>query len=781
MRYPVTRERPVRFYSGLVCILTAALTGVAWLADKPPLLENYSFSQELTDRNGELLRLTTAKDQSFRAFAPLEQISPKAIEATLLYEDRFFRSHPGVNPVALFEAALDTYLLGGKRRGASTITMQLARLHFGIESSTPLGKVEQICAALRLEAHYTKDEILEAYLNLAPYGGNVVGIKAASLIYFGKEPADLTLGESLLLSVIPQNPNRRKPTREGLESNALLAARTRVAQVYAAAHPEVEESALGLSHPFDMRRSASIPFEAPHATTALLGRKSDVKKIETTIDARLQRRIETRVASYVERNRDVGIANAAVMLVDHRTMEVLALVGSADFHDEEIDGQVSAATAKRSPGSTLKPFVYALAMDQGIVHPRSLLRDAPTHFADYTPHNFDGEFIGPLTATEALVRSRNIPAVWLTSQLDDGGLHGLLEAAGVRDLRPREEYGLPVVLGGVELTMEELTSLYAALPAGGVVRKPVYKRGARAESSARILSDEASFLTLKMLEQNPRPGQHFKKEWTLDPTPVAWKTGTSPGSRDAWSIGVVGQQVLAVWVGQFRGGSSPAYVGRKSAAPLFFEIADSLRSRAQHGAAPRDDLNVTRVPVCAVSGMLPGSHCPHEIDSWFIPGKSPISQCEIHQKIAVDNRTGERLCAGSSPHSREEVFELWPSDLAKLFRAAGLPRKMPPPYKKECRGRLKPLLTSTLEITSPREHVVYSLRADRIDSEKIALSANCDADAAKLYWFVDAKLVGRADAGETLLWTPQPGDFEIRVVDDRGRFAKQNVAVKVVE
>ncbi len=777
----VARRKPAIFICASIAIIAAC---ILWLKDKPVLLEQYDFSTSVYDRDGHLLRLNTAKDESYRVFVPFDEISKNVQEATLLYEDRYFWSHPGFNPIAIVKAAVDTYIRQQRRRGASTVTMQLARMHFGITSRTPMGKLSQIAHAIKLEIHYSKKQILEAYLNLAPYGGNLTGIKAASLVYFGKEPGELTLAEAMALSVIPQNPHKRKPTPNGMEPNELIKARTRLADSWISGHPEHEKNQLGLTHPLKMRNVSQLPFLAPHFTTTLLMRVKDQGKVETTIDLKLQGALERRISSYVERNRASGIFNAAAMLIDHRNMEVLALVGSADFHDRKIDGQVSAATSRRSPGSTLKPFVYALAMDQGIIHPGSLLKDAPATFAEYTPHNFDGEYRGPLTATEALVRSRNIPAITLSSKLQSNGLYEFVKSAGVENLRPKNDYGLAPVLGGIELTMEKLVELYALLAGGGELRPLKFRlfESGTSHDTKRLLSKEASFLTLAMLFNNPRPGQGFKDDWIRDPSPVSWKTGTSPGSRDAWSVGVFGPYVLAVWVGQFKGGGSAVYVGRKSAAPLFFEIVDNLRGPGGfQPTKPDDDLNIVKVDVCSVSGALPREYCPNTKLSWFIPGKSPIGRCHIHRKIKIDSRTGKRSCDENSEYNREEVFEFWPSDLAKLFREAGLPRRLPPTYGKKCQGTRKDPLTSTLKITSPRKKLTYSIRACKLDKERIAFKAISDADALKLFWFVDSKHVGRADPGETLFWKPAPGTFTIRVVDDKGRFDTRRLVVEVVE
>ncbi|MBN2528893.1 MAG: penicillin-binding protein 1C [Deltaproteobacteria bacterium] len=746
-------------------------------------MDTCDFGCEIYDRNGKLMRLTTASDERYRSFVSFNQISKHLVDATLLYEDRYFWQHPGVNVVALMAAAVDTYV-GGNQRGASTITMQLARMKYGIDSRTPLGKLHQILWAFRLEMHYTKEEILEAYFNLAPYGGNVEGIKAASLIYFGKSPQNLTQSEAILLATIPQNPAKRKPGPLGKETDSLYDARQRLGAIWLTEHPNVERHALGLRHRFTLGLPLQLPFFAPHTTVRLLAKHRGARRLDTTLLLEIQKELEERIGTYVEKHRLAGIHNAAAMVLDHRNNHVVALVGSADFFNANIDGQVNGTTARRSPGSALKPFVYGLAMDEGLIHPASLLKDSPVSFSDYTPGNFDKQFRGPISATEALVRSRNIPAVRLASQLSDGGLYQLLQKAGVKKLRDENTYGLPIVLGGVEVSMEELASLYSALKNDGVVTDVVYEkpRATAERLRVRIMSPEAAFLNTEMLSVHGRPGQRFNDAWTRDSFPVAWKTGTSPGMRDAWSVGIVGQYVVVVWVGQFMGGQSPAYVGKRSAAPLFFEIVDSLRARGLQPPVHLDkQLNVTRVEVCATSGALPGPHCPHTRETWFIPGKSPIQRCAIHQQIEVDTRTGQRVCPEKAGSGQKQVVELWPSDMRQLFKEAGLPRTPPPQFPSSCALSASEPELASLKITSPKNRLVYAVRSDSHEEEKVPFTAQSSGDANVLFWFVNGAPIGRAAPGETLFWPPRPGTFQVAVLDDQGRSDSLTVHIEMVK
>ncbi len=757
--------------------LAAVAAGIAaaWLlVPRPPLREGLGFSRAVFDREGRLLRLTLAPDGRYRLWVPLARISPRMVDATLLQEDRFFRLHAGVNPVALARAAARTYLTSGRRMGGSTLTMQLARIRYAVDSRSVRGKLVQVLRALQLERHYSKQEILEAYLNLAPYGRNVEGVGAASLIYFEKEAERLGLAEALALAVIPQSPARRAP---GESNGALEAARARLGRRWLAAHPGEPAERAGLAGPLVARAPAALPFLAPHFVDGVLASGGE-GTVVTTLDLRRQRLVERALRAHVQRRRGIGIDNAAALLVDRRSMEVLAAVGSADFFDERIQGQVDGTRAKRSPGSALKPFLYGLAVEQGLVHPRSILKDAPARFRGYDPENFDGRFAGPLTATEALVRSRNVPAVELASRLDPG-LHAFLVRAGITGLRPEAHYGLALVLGGAEVTMEELVRLYALLPNGGLVR-PLRKRLADpAAPGERLLSEEAAWVVLDMLAQNPRPGSAMAGSVDRHPE-VAWKTGTSHGYRDAWAVGMVGPYVLAAWVGRFDGQGNPAFVGLEAAAPLLFDVVDALRAEGRVDPVARPPPPaLARVAVCAVSGKLPGPRCRHTVPTWFLPGVSPIDTCDVHREVLVDT-AGRRACA-AGPGVRAEVYEFWPSDLLRLFAEAGIPRRVPPPQAPGCRFDDRAARGAPPKITSPQEGVTYSLRAARVGEEPIPLTAVTDADAREVFWFVDAELVGAARRGEPVLWRARPGRFVVRAVDDQGRAGAARVQVAVVQ
>jgi penicillin-binding protein 1C len=754
-------------------LLFAAVVWASWLLlPKPPLLDGISFSQCVRDRNGKLLRITLTADQKFRVWTPLPNISPALADATLRFEDKYYRCHPGVNPVALLRSALNLRA-GGAHSGASTITMQLARLRYHLCTRTLSGKFVQIVRALELERHYSKAEILEAYLNLAPYGRNIEGVGAASQIYFDKPASRLSRPEAVALSVIPQSPSRRALFVDR-NNQSLDSAQS---HWYDRAKIDREFSA----RLFSARAQRDRKFLAPHFVQRIIATEKGRDEIVTTLDLAKQQLIERRVADYIQTNRNRGIQNAAALLVDTRTMDVLAQIGSADFFNAEIQGQVDGTRAPRSPGSTLKPFVYALALQQGLIHPLSILSDAPHSFGDYNPENFDREFVGPIRACDALARSRNLPAVELASQLHHPTLYEFLRGAGVKLPRSESVYGLSLPLGGAEVTMEDLVRLYAALANNGELRP--LRRTSRDPTAARgrsVIMPEAAFLTLEMINL-PRP--EVGRGYSDQATPVFWKTGTSHGFRDAWSIAVFNHYVLAVWIGNFDGRGNGTFVGRIAAAPLLFQIIDSLRATWPEPSLPHlppPGANLKRVSFCAVSGDLPEPYCTQLVEGWFIPGISPIKLCDVHQEVLVDAASGLRVARDDGTRQlRREVYEFWPTELLSIFRRAGVPRKLPPPFLPDTDPELVARTGNPPRIIAPAAGSTYEvLNSESSRKQGIPLRAKTDADVREVYWFADKTFIGKSAAADILSWKSAPGRYELTALDDHGRSGSCSVIVR---
>lgn len=772
-----------------LALVVAVLAGCRLWAH-PPLRDAFPQSTAVYDDAGHLLRLTLASDGQYRLWTAYRDIPPRLVDAVLLHEDQWFWWHPGFNPWGLLRGAWVTYVRHGRPQGGSTITMQLARLLYHLDTRTPLGKLRQVALAVKLELFYSKKQILTAYLNYAPYGGNVVGAGTASLVYFGKSARALTLPEALTLAVIPQNPSRRLEVRDGRHGSVvaprLAAARNRLYRHWLRKHPGDRKWQAVFAMPLRLRGTAGLPFEAPHGVDQLLAEANAQghalpSRVHMTIDLGLQHLLERQLRDYVRLNQGVGIRNAAAILVDTRSMGVKALVGSVDYFDKAISGQVNGTLAPRSPGSTLKPFIYGLGFDQGVLTPATVLRDVPTAFGPYTPENFDGRFLGPVTAAQALVRSRNIPAVWVDSRLHDPDLYGFLQQAGVRGLASRDHYGLALVLGGGDVTMQDLARMYAMLVDGGRLRPLRLREDAPHASGRHLLSAAASFMVTDILEHNPRPDAAFGTVPTG--LPVFWKTGTSWAFHDAWTAGGFGPYVLVVWVGNFDSTPNPAFVGIDAAAPLFFRIHDALRA-ADPGlrAAPRSPpAPLKRVHVCLATGMLPSRWCPAQGWTWFIPGVSPIKVGDVFRPVVIDVATGKPACPPYTGRpTRTEVFQFWPSDLASVFAKAGMPIR-PPPRNPDCADAGLPR-GDPPRITSPLRDSTYAIRLARAGGNTLTFAASDDADVRALYWFVDDAYVGHSAPGRPLAWQAvRAGTHQVRVVDDRGRSDSRTLTITVVE
>jgi penicillin-binding protein 1C len=758
------------------------------------ILNGLSFSRAYFDRNGKLLNIFLTDDDKYRLRANLADFPPALIEAVLLQEDRYFYGHIGLNPMAMFKAGWETYVKKSRRMGASTITMQLARLRHNLYTRNLPGKIAQIFTAVFFEICYSKQEIFEAYLNMVPCGGNIEGFPAAAWYYFGKDIKELSLSEILSLAVIPQNPVKRAPLN-GRAPAELLDSRKILYEAWIENHPEdaLVETEMDLQ-PFLVN---SFPRRLLHLTEYLNKRPlqkanlSPLNRYRTTIDLTLQNICERELEFYLVRNRGWGINNGSILLVDYSNMEVLAAIGSANYFDDKIQGQVNGFASKRSPGSTLKPFIYALALEQGLIHPEKMLKDTPVGFSEYTPDNFRGDFKGPVSAWYALVDSRNIPAVQLARDIHKPDLYDFLKTAGISGLKEKGHYGLSIVLGSADLTMVELASLYSALANGGVKKElrflsakdnfytsGVSKNPAQGE---KILTPAAAAITMRMLERNPAPDDF--RVMKSRSVPIAYKTGTSIGFKDAWSIAVFDRYVLCIWLGNFSGEGNSAFIGRLSAAPLGFSIIDAILAEI-----PNDKLlarrplppEVKAVPVCAVSGDIPSDDCPRLIDTLFIPGVSPINRCRIHRKIYIDTRTGYRTNETEGKFIRSEVREFWPSDIMEIFEAAGLPRFSPPPYPPDSTSGA-PSSGFPPSIISPLANTDYIIRpglqADN-RSNQLVLLASADQDAGELFWFANASFLGRAKPRERFVWSPGAGVWDISVVDNLGRSSGVRVRVE---
>lgn len=752
-----------------------------WRGD---IFSDVEFSRVYTDKNGELLQIFLTKNDKYRIYRPLSDFPAPFVEAILLQEDKFFYSHKGINPVAVIKAGFETYIKKSRRMGASTITMQTAKLKYHLYTKSILGKLVQIYRALYLEFCYSKQEILECYLNLAPCGSNIEGFETASWYYFNKSIRELNLSENIMLAVLPQNPTKRSPT-PGRTPSELIAARKVLFERWVEKHPE--DSSKSTFMDMQMSTECRFPNEARHFCEMLyyehnpeVKAKKDRKAVKTTLDLSLQKQCEDIFKTYIHQNAHFGVENGAILLVDWKNMEIVANIGSADYYNDSIQGQVNLTTSKRSPGSTLKPFIYALALDAGLIHYDTMLKDTPVTFNEYSPDNYGSIFKGPVKAWFALSDSRNIPAIALNRDLKERDLYDFMQESGVSEMKEKEHYGLSIVLGTCEVTMLELAKMYATLSNKGIQKEIRAVHSPRSEVGKRMLSAESSFIVRKMLEENTPPYQHKPKE--LEDFKVAYKTGTSIGFKDSWSVGIFDRYILCVWIGNFDGHGNNSFLGRTMAAPLLFNIAYHLMAELPKNEWLRPEIppkNAIQVKVCSVSGGLPTDACEQTEWSWFIPGVSPITTCKIHRKINIDTRTGYRTDEFGEKYIKTVSREFWPSDLQNLFEQAGLPRLKPPEYPPDDFSYSAHSQGFPPEIVSPMTGTDYVFRKTDTKRNKIMLHAVCDADSSELLWYCGSDYIGRANPGKSLEWSPKPGRYEVTVSDQKGR--SDTVVVSIVE
>ncbi len=579
-RMPAGRTRGVGLVRGALALAVLALLAPFALLevelarlDPVPLARARDLSTVVLDRKGHLLRAFTTRSGRWRLPVTVQDVDPAYLRMLVAYEDGRFWRHRGLDVLAMARAAIQLIANGRIVSGASTLTMQVARLLEGRHERSAPGKLHQIARALQIERRFAKTAILDLYLVLAPFGGNLEGVRAASLAYFGKEPARLSTAEAALLVALPQSPEARRPDRH---PQAARRARDRVLErLVRAGVVTAPEAARARAEPVPSRRKP-FPRHAPHLSEAVVAAEPGVPVHRLTIERDLQAALETLAHAHARR---IGRRiSAALLVVDNATGAVRAHVGAADYLDPDRFGAIDMTRAVRSPGSTLKPFVYGLAFEAGLGHPETLIEDRPTRFGRYAPRNFDDGYKGTVSLREALQLSLNVPAVKVLASVGPARLLARLEAVGLTpELPGRGVPSLALALGGVGLTLHDLATLYAGLARGGAVR-PLHVRvpqdGRKADPDAgkTLLSPVAAWYVTDILRGTPPPK-------SARGGAIAFKTGTSYGFRDAWAIGYDGKTTIAAWVGRPDGTATPGMTGITAAAPLLFDAFARLGGR----------------------------------------------------------------------------------------------------------------------------------------------------------------------------------------------------------
>jgi penicillin-binding protein 1C len=718
--------------------------------------------------NGDLMHIMLSADDKYRIKLKLEDISDYIRKGFILYEDRFFYYHPGINPVSIVRALFMNIRAGKAVAGGSTITMQIARM-MEPKERTVKSKLIEIGRALQLESTYTKKELLEIYLNMVPLGGNIEGVGAASYLYFGKPASELSLGQSALFIGMPKSPNQYRPDVNPEEA---LRQRKKVLDRicrYLTVPAAVKLAAV--KEPIPDKRFDN-PFSAPNLVMRTRFSNNRFRK-RFALDVSFQKYCESLLIKQAKELMKQGCYNGALIAVNNHTMEVLAYIGTVDFADREHGGQINGCNIKRSPGSLLKPFLYATAIERGLITPKKVLFDIEEDYDGYKPANYTKKCIGPVSAEEALIRSLNIPAVNLEHELGKYGLQEFIRHTRLIDEKRKKIHpGLSIVLGAYPLTLEELVTLYASLANGGRLKRLQFfkaEMGKKGESGRQILGPESCYIISQMLSNALRPDLPQCWEFTAIRGKIAFKTGTSFGLRDAWCIGYNPDYTIGVWFGNVDNSGSSALVGYKAAAPVVVDIFNYLTR--YHDSWFKKPSGVDTRRVCAASGDVAGPYCKDTLDDYFIPGISSNRVCSVHRKIYVRKSDGVEVCRycmdGSPEEYQEEIVEIWPPEIASFFRRIGKEIKGVPKHNPSC-----PAIHDShgLKIRSPQQGEVYIIsNTFALSEQKIKLEAECDRVSEKLFWLLDGSIIAEGSADDIFFIDPEPGVHSIAVMDSMGR------------
>jgi penicillin-binding protein 1C len=760
----------------------------------------------VTAEDGTPLRTWPGADGALRQPITMADVSPHYLQALLTFEDRWFRWHPGVNPLALGRAAWQWASEGHVVSGGSTLTMQVARiLDPPAPSRSLFTKAKQMARAIHLEMHLSKDEILTLYLNHAPMGGQVEGVEMASRAYLGKSARDLSPAEAALLVALPQTPSRLRPDRAPGAAqiardkvltrmqtlgvwDAALVNDAKLERVFAPPLKARWLSPLAAqrlkSESLHAQRRHSLVGVNPSGNDGLSHKTSAV--LRSTLDPAVQSRLEQILLDRLPRLPDA--VSIAALIVDNETLAVRGYAGSADFSDTARAAHVDMVRAVRSPGSTLKPFLYAMALDEGLIHSESLLIDAPQNFGGYAPGNFQAAFTGPVSVSEALQRSLNVPAVDLLERLGPARFSAHLRNAELKLRLPQgAEPNLSLILGGGGTTLEELVGAYTALARGGVAGKPRLTPDAPLVET-RLMSEGAAFIVREILENGGRPDAPFRETNTR----VAWKTGTSFGFRDAWAIGVTDSTTVGVWVGRPDGTPNPGYFGANTAAPLVKDVLAALAATQTTTTKPRHQPpEVTAQEICWPLGLAASqtevAHCLHRRSAWALNGTTPptlpdrVRPGSLMETAWVTlGKASHRVHAGclgntlvqAQPHAR------WPALLEPWIEGDWRSSVERLPIATACNQRnLKHTAQRSLRISGIEPGSV--LRPSPGHKELTVL-VRAVGSSQPITWLLNGRMVGTSGAGQTSLklTLPNVGAQALTALDTQGRYERVEFRVQ---
>jgi penicillin-binding protein 1C len=762
-------RKSLRITGGLLAVFVL-LVVVLWQLFPLPHPKPYSLLIE--DRRGRFVHAFRAIDGIWRVKTSPAEI-PQRLKAILLSrEDRWFYYHPGVNPFALIRALYQNANAGRRVSGASTITMQIARM-LEPKERTLSNKMLEILRAFQLEWTYSKDELLEMYLSMVPLGGNIEGLESAALIYYQTPLERLNVAQLFDLMLIPSDPNGLRPDRNGpaLFDERLAQARRWLAEGFLTE----ADSVVLWNTPAEAIRQP-LARHAEHFALRLARRLPGASSVRSTVDLDMQVKVETLLANHLRPWRLSGVQNGAVLVVENATGAVRAYAGSGAFADDGSQGQVDAVMALRSPGSTLKPFLYAMQIDAGELTPRTVLLDTPYDAEGFYAENYDGGYDGLVHADEALQRSLNVPMVRMLKHAGLQTFQAFLAQEGFASLQSQQDrLGLSMILGGCGVRLDELVPAFASFPRGGVWRPLRWLEDAPSDSTQdrKIFSPATAYLVTHILSGLERPDLPNNFDYALTLPSVAYKTGTSYGRRDAWCIGYSSSYTVGVWMGNVTNRGNPDLVGSRSAAPLLLDIFTSISSGSGKGIL-RPPAAVRTRQVCGRSGRPPGPFCTQLIEDLYIDRVSDTAPCSICSEFLVSPDGGISYCAsclGDHPY-HPVVYAQYPPELVHFWKTRGMNRTLTPPHNRAC---TRVFAGEGPTILSPSEGMTYFLTSR---DQQLVLQAGSGVDVRDHRWYVDDRYLGKKRPGEKIFFTFAEGAHTVSCMDDRGRLSTVTLTIK---
>jgi len=771
MKLKVTKQNLIRFFKWLGVGVLAAIVIFFILSWIFPLRDKIEYSTIITDSKGEVINAYLTKDQKWRMKTELNEISPLLRKTIIAKEDKYFYSHPGINPVAMVKAFFKNVFRMKTASGASTITMQVARALEHRKRNIG-SKIIETFRAFQLELKYSKREILQMYLNLVPYGGNIEGVKSASILYFNKNPDHLSLAEITALSIIP---NRPSSLVIGKNNHLIIQERNKWLKKFADENvfskKETEDAA---AEPLTASR-ATVPHFLPHLSYKLKMRGEVI--VPTNIIMNTQIKTEKLVEDYVRTLRLKNIKNAAVVVINNKTHKVITYVGSSDFHDTTDGGQVNGAAAIREPGSTLKPLLYGLCIDEGLETPKMVVTDVGVNYSGYAPENYDKKFNGYVTVEYALEHSLNIPAVKSLGLLGKDKLIQKLANCDFKQVKKdQNKLGLSMILGGCGATLEELTGLFSAFANDGIYIAPSYTQNDTNQVPKKIISAAADYMITDILSRVNRPDFPLNWQATEHMPKIAWKTGTSYGRRDAWSIGYNKNYTIGVWVGNFSGVGVADLSGANVATPLLFKIFNTVDYDSDAGWFDLPD-DCEQRKVCSETGLLPTDHCSNIVMDYFIPMISSTKQCDNWEETMVSADEKISYCKNCVPDAgyKKKWYRMIDPEMQAWMEENKMVYEKMPPHNPNCEKIFK---EGVPVITSPNNNTEYLI--NKKDREPLQLTCKTSNDVTKVYWYINNKFYKASSAAEKQFFVPDEGPVKISCTDDKGRNKNIWITVKYV-